>query len=104
MIFKKKLHIAFFDSAKWSSRFVDSITRVLHLNHSIITLLWFKRTCFDQFLVIFSSLVLSIDFILHISIHVSGLHDLVSFQDGAYLLQGDSKQLKLSPVRSALFS
>ena len=99
-----RLHIAYFDCAKWSSRFVNSITRVLHLNHSIITLLWFKRICFDQFLVIFSSLVLWIDFILHISIQVSGLRDLVSFQDGAYLLQGDSKQLKLSPVLPARFS
>ena len=98
------LCIAYIDTSKWSSRLVDSISGVLHLIHSIITFLWSKRTCFDQYSVIFSSLVYQIDFVLHISMRISGLHDLVSFQDGAYLLQGDYKQLKLSPVRSALFS
>ena len=63
-----QLDIAYFDSAKWYSRFVNGITHVLHLDHSIITLRWCKTTCFDQFLAIFSSLVCWIDLILHIMI------------------------------------
>ena len=61
-----QLDIAYFDSAKWSSRFVNGITHVLHLDHSIIMLRWYKMTCFDQLLAIFSSLVGLICLKLHI--------------------------------------
>ena len=71
-----QLDIAYFDSAKGSSRFVNGISHVLHLDHSIITLHWYKKTCFDQFLAIFSSLVNRINFILHILMFLNSVHDL----------------------------
>ena len=72
-----RLHIAYCDIAKHSSRFGDVVTQELHLDHSIMTLRWYRMTCFDQFFTIFSSLVHWIDFVLHILILLDGLHDLL---------------------------
>ena len=76
-----RLYIAYFDCSKWSSRFGNGLAYVSHLDHSIITLRWYKTTCFDQFLAIFSSLVHRIDFILHISIVLSGVYYLAIMLD-----------------------
>ena len=72
-----RLHIAYFDSSKWSLPFGNGITHVWHLDHSIITLWWDITTCFDQFLASFSSLIYRINFILYILIVLNGLHHLV---------------------------
>ena len=49
----ERFHIAYFGFAKQSPGFGNGIAHVLHLDHSIITLRWYKMTCFDQFLAIF---------------------------------------------------
>ena len=72
-----RLHIAYFDSSKWSLPFGNGVVHMSHLDHSIITLLQDKTTCFDQFLARFSSLIYRINFILHILIVLNGVHDLV---------------------------
>ena len=72
-----RLHIAYCDIAKQSSRFGDVVTQVFHVDHSIITSRWYQMTCFDPFLAIFLSFVHWIDFILHILIVLNGLYDLV---------------------------
>ena len=84
-----RLHIAYFDCSKWCSRFGIGITHVLHLDHSIITLHWYKKTCFDQFLAIFSSLVNRINFILHILMFLNSVHDLAMVSNSfcAWIIQ-----------------
>ena len=72
-----RLYIAYFDCSKWSSRVGNGVAHFLHLDHSIIMLRQYRKTCFDQFLAIFFSLVHRIDFILHISIVLNCVHDLV---------------------------
>ena len=72
-----RLHIAYCDIAKQSSRFVDVVTQVFYVDHSIMTSRWYQMTCFDQFFTIFSSLVHWVDFVLHILIRLDGLHDLL---------------------------
>ena len=76
-----RLYIAYFDCSKWSWRVGNGVAHFLHLDHSIIMLRRYRNTCFDQFFAIFSSLVHRIDFILHISIVLSGVYYLAIMLD-----------------------
>ena len=76
-----QLHIAYFNTYEWSSRFGYGITHVLHLDHSIIKLRCLPKSWYLVFYWVWVvnsiSFVHRIDVILYISVLLNGLNDMI---------------------------